>query len=68
MADFSYLCKNLNGSSPSKGQETGTASCARHQKTGTFCTADTAEGAAAGKVKCPSADYMKILVVKKNKW
>jgi hypothetical protein len=68
MAVFSYICKNLGGSAPAKGQESGTPACARNLETGSFCTADSPEGAAAGKAKCPSADYLKILSVKKNKW
>lgn len=68
MADFSYICKNLGGSAPTKGNESGTATCTRHLETGTFCNADSAEGAAAGKELCPSADYLKILTLKKKKW
>jgi hypothetical protein len=68
MADFTYICKNLGGSAPTKGQESGAATCARRLETGTFCTADSAEGAVAGKAKCQSADYLKILSIKKKKW
>ena len=67
MADFSYICRNLGGSAPTKGNESGAAQCARHLETGTFCTADTAEGATAGRQQCPSADYLKILAIKKRK-
>ena len=68
MADFSYICKNLSGSAPTKGNESGAARCTRHMETGTYCTADTAEGAATGKVQCPSADYLKILAMRKKKY
>lgn len=68
MADFSYICKNLSGSAPTKGNESGAATCTRHMETGTFCNADGAEGAAAGRQQCPSADYLKILTLKKKKW
>ena len=68
MADFSYICKNLSGSAPTKGNESGAANCARHLETGNYCTADTAEGAAVGKQQCPSADYLKILAIRKKKY
>ncbi|MDD1693756.1 MAG: hypothetical protein LUQ71_03445, partial [Methanoregula sp.] len=66
-ADFSYICKNLKGTIPGKGQDSGTPGCARQLETGTHCTADSASGAAEGKALCPSADYLKILSVKKRK-
>ncbi|MDD1689199.1 MAG: hypothetical protein LUQ66_00880 [Methanoregula sp.] len=68
MADFSYICKNLSGTAPTKGQESGTASCARHLETGAFCTANSAAAAAEGKELCPSADYLKILSIAKRKF
>jgi hypothetical protein len=68
MADFSYICKNLSGSSSSGLTETGAPACARHLPTGAFCSADSAAAATAGTAACPSADYLKILVVKKKKW
>lgn len=68
MADFSYICKHLGGTAPTRGQESGAASCARHLNPGPFCTADSADGAAAGKAKCPSADYLKILAIKKKRF
>ncbi|MFA6332228.1 MAG: hypothetical protein WCX22_04690 [Methanoregula sp.] len=68
MADFSYICKNLIGTAPTKGHESGAPACTRHLETGTFCTADTAEGAVAGKAQCPSADYLKILAIRKRKF
>jgi hypothetical protein len=67
MADFSYICKNLKGTVPAKGQESGAAACARQLETGKHCTADSAAGAAEGKALCPSADYLKILSIKKRK-
>jgi hypothetical protein len=67
MADFSYICKHLMGSAPTKGQESGTASCARGLQTGPFCTADSPTLAAEGKTMCPSADYLKILAIKKRR-
>lgn len=68
MADFSYICRHLSGSAPTKGNESGAAQCARRQETGTFCTADSAEKAAEGRQLCPSADYLKILSIHKKKW
>ncbi|MDD1685985.1 hypothetical protein [Methanoregula sp.] len=68
MADFSYICKNLSGTAPTKGGESGAPACSRHCETGTFCTADSAEGAAAGKKECPSAEYLKILAIRKRKF
>jgi len=67
MADFSYICKNLKGTAPAKGQESGIPACGRQQKTGTYCTADSADAAAEGKRLCPAADYLKILSIKKRK-
>lgn len=68
MADFSYICKHLSGSAPTKGNESGAAQCARHLETGSFCTAETADKAAEGRQMCPSADYLKILALRKKKW
>jgi len=67
MVDFSYICKNLSGSQPTKGQESGLPSCTKHQEPGDYCTVDSAEDAQAGKKKCPAADYLKILSFKKKK-
>lgn len=67
MADFSYICKNLKGTAPGKGQESGIGSCAKQQKTGQYCIADSADGAAEGKRLCPSVDYLKILSIHKRK-
>jgi hypothetical protein len=67
MADFSYICKNLKGTAPGKGQESGIGSCGRQLETGPHCTADSATGAAEGKAICPTADYLKILAIKKRR-
>lgn len=67
MADFSYICRNLSGSAPTKGNESGAPQCARKMETGSFCTADTPEKAAEGRQLCPSADYLKILTIRKKK-
>ena len=66
MADFTYICKNLGGSAPAKGNESVVPTCARNLETGSFCTADSADGAVAGKARCPSADYLKILPIRKK--
>jgi hypothetical protein len=68
MADFSYICKNLAGSAPGKGQEAGIPVCSKQLKTGTYCSADSAEHAATAKSECPSVDFLKILTVRKKKW
>nr|WP_320160687.1 hypothetical protein [uncultured Methanoregula sp.] len=67
MVDFSYICKNLAGSQPTKGQESGLPSCTKHQEPGDYCTVDSEEKAQAAKKKCPSADFLKILSFKKKK-
>jgi hypothetical protein len=67
MADFSYICKNLAGSAPGKGDEAGTPTCSKKLKTGTYCSVDSAERAAAAKTECPSVDFLKILTVRKKK-
>ena len=67
MVDFSYICKNLAGSQPTKGQESGLPQCTKHQLPGDYCTADSAEDATAAKKKCPSADFLKIMSFKKKK-
>jgi hypothetical protein len=68
MAEFSYICKNLAGSDPGKGNEAGIPACSRKLKTGTYCTVDSAERAAAAKTECPAVDFLKILTVRKKKW
>ena len=68
MADFSYICKNLAGSAPGKGDEAGTPTCQKKLTPGTYCSADSADGAAAAKTECPSADFLKILTVRKKRW
>ncbi len=67
MADFSYICKNIAGSEPGKGNEAGTPVCSKHLETGNYCTADSAENAAAARTRCPSADFLKILTIRKKK-
>lgn len=67
MADFTYICKNLKGTAPGKGQESGIGSCAKNQETGDYCIADSPDAAGEGKRLCPSADYLKILSIKKRK-
>ena len=67
MADFTYICRNLKGTAPGKGQESGIGSCAKTQETGEHCIADSAEAAAEGKRLCPAADYLKILSIRKRK-
>jgi hypothetical protein len=67
MADFTYICKNLKGTAGGKGQESGIGTCAKNLETKEYCIADSAEAAAEGKRLCPSADYLKILSIKKRK-
>lgn len=67
MADLSYICRNLRGSAPARGQESGAPVCARQLETGAYCTADSVGGAAEGKVLCPAADYLKILSIRKRR-
>ncbi len=66
MVDFSYICKNLSGSQPTKGQESGQAACTKKQEPGDYCIVDSPEKAEAAKKKCPSADFLKILSFKKK--
>jgi hypothetical protein len=68
MADFSYICKNLAGSDPGKGNEAGIPTCSKKLKTGTYCSADSAGRAAEAKTECPAVDFLKILTVRKKKW
>ncbi|MDD5141811.1 hypothetical protein [Methanoregula sp.] len=67
MADFTFICKNLKGTAPGKGQESGIGTCAKNLETGEYCIADSAESAAEGKRLCPAADYLKILSIRKRK-
>jgi hypothetical protein len=67
MVDFSYICKNLSGSQPTKGQESCLPSCTKKQEPGDYCTVDSEEKAQAAKKTCPSADFLKILSFKKKK-
>ena len=66
MMSFSYLCRHLTGTQPTKGNETGNPSCAKKQVTGVFCTPDCEEKAAAAKKKCQEADFIKIPGMKKK--
>ena len=68
MADFSYICKNLAGSDPGKGNGACTPACSKRLETGRYCTADSAENAAAARTRCPSADFLKILTIRKKKY
>jgi len=68
MADFSYICKNLAGSASGTGTDVGAPKCSKNLKPGTYCSAASAETAAAARIECPSADFLKILTVRKKKW
>ncbi|HEX3001318.1 MAG TPA: hypothetical protein VHN82_02955 [Methanoregula sp.] len=67
MADFTFICKNLKGTAPGKGQESGIGTCAKTLKSGEYCIADSAGSATEGKRLCPAADYLKILSIRKRK-
>nr|WP_321507893.1 hypothetical protein [uncultured Methanoregula sp.] len=67
MVDFAYICKNLAGSQPTKGQESCLPRCTRNQVPGEYCSVDSEEKAHAAKKKCPAADFLKILSFKKKK-
>jgi hypothetical protein len=66
MMCFSYLCKHLTGSRPTKGNETGNRSCTNKHDTGDFCTPDCEENAADAKKTCRDADFIKIPGMKKK--
>jgi hypothetical protein len=68
MADFSYICKHLAGSDSGTGNDVGTPKCSKKLKTGTYCSVDSAEKAAAAKTQCPAVDFLKILTVRNKKW
>lgn len=68
MADFSYICKYLTGSDAGTGSNVGIPKCSKNLKTGTFCSVDSADKAATAKAECASADFLKILMVRKKKW
>jgi len=66
MMCFSYLCKHLTGSRPTKGNETGNRTCIKKHDTGNFCTPDCEENAADAKKTCRDADFIKIPGMKKK--
>jgi hypothetical protein len=66
MITFSYLCKHLAGTQPTRGNETGNPSCAKKHETGEFCTPASEEKAAAAKIRCRDADFIKIPGMKKR--
>jgi hypothetical protein len=66
MMSFSYLCKHLSGTQPTKGNETGNPSCTKKHETGNFCTPDCEEKATAAKHTCRDADFIKIPGMKKK--
>ncbi|MEI7650238.1 MAG: hypothetical protein WCJ47_11095 [Methanomicrobiales archaeon] len=66
MMCFSYLCKHLTGSRPTKGNETGNRSCTKKHDTGDFCTPDCEENVADAKKTCRDADFIKIPGMKKK--
>jgi hypothetical protein len=66
MMSFSYLCKHLSGSRPTKGNETGSANCTKKHDTGDFCTPDCEEKAKDAKITCLDADFIKIPGLKKK--
>jgi hypothetical protein len=67
MMNFSYLCKHLAGTQPTKGNETGCPSCAKKHDTGDFCTPDSEVKATAAKLTCRDADFIKIPGLHKRK-
>jgi hypothetical protein len=67
MMTFSYLCKHLTGSWPTKGNETGSPSCTKKHDTGDFCKQDSKEKAADAKITCCDADFIKIPGMLKRK-
>jgi hypothetical protein len=66
MMSFSYLCKHLSGSRPTKGNETGSANCTKKHDTGDFCTPDCEEKYKEAKIICRDADFIKIPGLKKK--
>ncbi len=66
MISFSYLCKHLTGSRPTKGNETGNRSCTKKHNAGDFCTPDCNEKIAEAKLSCNDADFIKIPGMKKK--
>lgn len=68
MVEFSYICKNLAGTEPAKGHDSGAPACTKNKKTGPHCVPDNAEKAAAAKNECPAADFLKILSMRKKQF
>jgi hypothetical protein len=66
MINFSFLCKHLIGSRPTKGIETGSRNCTKKHEPGDFCTPDCEEKAAEAKITCRDADFIKIPGMKKK--
>lgn len=67
MINFSYLCRHLIGSRPTKGNATGNPECIKKHETGDFCTPDCEEKAATAKTTCIDADFIKIPGMRKKK-
>lgn len=67
MMSFSYLCKHLAGTRPTRGNESGIPTCAKKHETGDFCTPDSEEKVIAAKSGCRDADFIKIPVMRKKK-
>jgi len=66
MMSFTYLCKHLAGTQPTKGNETGAASCTKKHDAGDFCNPDTPEKVVLAKITCRDADFIKIPVMRKR--
>jgi hypothetical protein len=67
MMSFSYLCKHLAGTQPTKGNESGNPTCAKKHDTGNFCTPDCEEKTTIAKKNCHDADFIKIPGMRKRK-
>lgn len=67
MTDFFYICKNLVGTQESSGKESADPSCTKKFKTGSYCTADSDIKAKEAKLRCPDANFLKIISFKKKK-
>ncbi len=67
MMSFSFLCKHLAGTQPTRGNETGCPSCTKKHETGDFCTPASQELATAAKNSCRDADFIKIPCMRKGK-
>ncbi|PKL70850.1 MAG: hypothetical protein CVV30_05780 [Methanomicrobiales archaeon HGW-Methanomicrobiales-1] len=67
MISFSYFCKHLAGTQPTKGNESGIPTCAKKHETGDYCTPDSAEKSVEAKTLCRDADFIKIPVMGKKR-